>query len=123
MALDQKGGNQPAGAGCRPRHVAVIPDGSRRWAMARALAAHDGYQAGAETGLAVVGWCLGEGVGHLSAFGSSKDNLEQRNIDEVFAIHAAVARFCVEMERLSDVALHVFGSPERLPAASPGRSE
>src|SRR5262249_47783869 len=110
MALDHKGGNQPAGAGCRPRHVAVIPDGSRRWATALSLAARDGYQAGAETGLAVVEWCLAEAVEHLSAFGSSKDNLEQRNVGEVFAIHAAVARFCVEMERFPDVALHVFGS-------------
>ncbi len=104
-----------------PWHVAVIPDGNRRWAAAHGLAMADGYRAGARTGLAVVSWCLDAGVAHLSAFGSSRENLEHRSIEQLVAIHAAVGTLCSEAAVLPGVRVHVFGAPERLPVSVPDR--
>lgn len=109
--------------GSGPWHVAVIPDGNRRWATQHGLAAVEGYHAGLRTGLDVVTWCLEAGVAHLSAFGSSQENLEHRSLDQVVAIHAAVRALCVEAAAIPGVAVHVFGAPERLPAAVPDRAE
>jgi short-chain Z-isoprenyl diphosphate synthase len=107
----------------RPRHVAVIPDGSRRWARERGYPVADGYQAGVRTGLDVLAWCLEAGIPHVSAFGSSRDNLANRSPEEVLAIHAAVRRLCAESADIPGVAVHVFGAPERLPRTVPERDE
>jgi undecaprenyl diphosphate synthase len=103
--------------------MAVIPDGNRRWAAQHGLAAADGYRAGVRTGLAVVTWCLDAGVAHVSAFGSSQENLEHRSAEEVVTIHEAVRALCTQAAAIPGVAVHVFGAPERLPPAVPDRAE
>src|SRR5262245_46226102 len=107
----------------RPRHLAVIPDGNRRWARARGLPAADGYRAGVRTGVEIVAWCLEAGIAHLSAFGSSQDNVDHRSHEEVLAIHAAVRRLCVEAADIPGVGVRVFGAPERLSRTVPDREE
>src|SRR5262245_4083760 len=107
----------------RPRHVAVIPDGSRRWARERGYPVADGYGAGVRTGLDMLAWCLEAGIPHVSAFGSSQDNVANRSPEEVLAIHAAVRRLCAQSADIPGVAVHVFGAPERLPRTVPDRDE
>jgi short-chain Z-isoprenyl diphosphate synthase len=106
-----------------PWHVAVIPDGNRRWAALHGLTTADGYRAGVRTGLDVVRWCLETDVAHVSAFGSSHENLAHRSIEQVVAIHEAVRALCSEAADIPGVAVRVFGSPERLPASVPDRAE
>jgi short-chain Z-isoprenyl diphosphate synthase len=108
-------------AGSGPWHVAVIPDGNRRWATQHGLSVVAGSRAGVRTGLAVITWCLEVGVVHLSAFGSSRDNIQHRSPEQVVAIHAAVHALCTEAAGIPGVAVHVFGAPERLPASVPER--
>jgi short-chain Z-isoprenyl diphosphate synthase len=103
--------------------VAVIPDGNRRWAAQHGLTTADGYRAGVRTGLDVVRWCLEADVAHVSAFGSSHENLAHRSLDEVVAIHEAVGALCSQAADIPGVAVRVFGAPERLPASVPDRAE
>jgi undecaprenyl diphosphate synthase len=103
--------------------VAVIPDGNRRWAAQHGLTVRDGYRAGVRTGLDVVRWCLEAGVAHVSAFGSSQENLAHRSLEQVMAIHEAVRALCAEAADIPGVVVHVFGAPERLPASVPDRAE
>jgi undecaprenyl diphosphate synthase len=103
------------------RHVVIIPDGNRRWASERGLPVAEGYAAGVAPGLAVVAWALDAGIAHLSAYGSSRDNIEQRSAEQVIGIHAAVHALCVETARMPEVAVHVFGAPERIPSFVPER--
>jgi undecaprenyl diphosphate synthase len=98
-----------------PRHLAVIPDGSRRWARTQGLSIEEAYRAGACKALEVVRWCSDAGVEHLSAFGSSRENIEHRRREEIAAIHAAIGRFCTEVQAIPGVALRVFGGPRRAP--------
>jgi undecaprenyl diphosphate synthase len=106
-----------------PRHLAVIPDGSRRYAKKDGVAIADGYRVGARKALEVVHWCLEAGVDHLSAFASSQENVTQRPPEEVCAIHSAVGWFCAEVLAVAGVGLRVFGDPERLPECISERRE
>jgi undecaprenyl pyrophosphate synthase len=95
-----------------PRHLAVIPDGSRRYASKHALSHADAYMAGARMALQVVHWCLHAGIEHLSGFGSSVDNLMHRPPEDRRAIRDAVDWFCSETRTVPGAALAIFGEPE-----------
>ena len=95
-----------------PRHLAVIPDGNRRYANKHALSYADGYMAGARMALQVVYWCLDAGIEPLSGFGSSVDNLTQRPPEDGRTSRDAVDWFCREARAVSGVSLAVFGEPE-----------
>ena len=66
-----------------PTHVAIIPDGNRRWASERDLSALDGHRAGAEVMRAVMPHAADKGVTHVSVWGMSLDNFTKRSISEV----------------------------------------
>ena len=69
-----------------PLHVAIIPDGNRRWARARGLASWEGHEAGAKIFEQLINLALKKGVGCLSLWGSSMDNLIKRPITEKKAL-------------------------------------
>lgn len=104
-----------------PDCLAVIPDGTRRYARKEGLPVADAYRAGARTALAMVDWCLRAGIRHLAAFGSSRENVAHRPAEELLAIHAAVSWFCRQAGEMPDVTLRLFGDVERLPDWIPER--
>lgn len=61
-----------------PRHVGFIPDGNRRWARVRRLAAGDGYAAGVEPGLRLLLACRTLGIPEISVYGFTKDNVRRQ---------------------------------------------
>ncbi|HLC69214.1 MAG TPA: polyprenyl diphosphate synthase [Candidatus Bilamarchaeaceae archaeon] len=65
-----------------PSHLAIIPDGNRRWAKKKKLSTKKGYA----TGIAHIGdvlkWCRASGIHMLSMWGFSMDNF-RRNRQEV----------------------------------------
>ena len=66
-----------------PDHIAIIPDGNRRWARKHQLEVWFGHKKGTE-GLEKLADVMVElGVPHLSFWGSSKDNLKKRSKQEV----------------------------------------
>jgi len=74
----------------RPRHVAVIMDGNRRWAASVGLGRDAGHRAGAETALALVDWCATAGIGELTVWALSLENLD-RSASEVGTISDVAA--------------------------------
>ncbi|MFJ6141847.1 isoprenyl transferase [Kitasatospora sp. NPDC092286] len=60
----------------RPQHVGIMLDGNRRWAR---KAGHDdvreGYRAGGAKATEFLGWCAAAGIGHVTLFMLSDDNL------------------------------------------------
>jgi undecaprenyl diphosphate synthase len=76
-----------------PRHVAVIPDGNRRWARARGLPAAEGHAAGVRA----IGSCaeaaFEEGVEVFTFWWGSPANLTQRDPAEVGAIVDTLSRW------------------------------
>jgi undecaprenyl diphosphate synthase len=65
-----------------PRHIAIIPDGNRRWAKVRGLEPWQGHEAGAETIEALTRKARKLGIQELSFWGSSIENLTKRPILE-----------------------------------------
>ena len=68
-----------------PRHVAVLADGNRRWARTNAPDQDVvvGYQAGADKLREFVDWCAGLGIGVVTLWVLSTDNLTRSDSDEV----------------------------------------
>lgn len=69
-----------------PRHVAIIPDGNRRWAKSRNLKPWQGHEEGAKNFEKIIQKALQKGVECLSIWGSSMDNLIKRPLAEKRAL-------------------------------------
>lgn len=65
-----------------PHHVALIPDGNRRWAKARGLDPWDGHEAGAKNTEKIIEKARELGVRVFSFWGSSMENLTKRPFEE-----------------------------------------
>ncbi|SDS68988.1 polyprenyl diphosphate synthase [Jiangella sp. DSM 45060] len=105
-------------AGRLPRHVAVVMDGNRRWARAAGYTDPSiGHRFGAEHVDHLLGWCSAVGIGHVTVYVASADNLRKRGSDEVDHLMRMVEE--VVALRLADPAhewrLHVAGRLDLLP--------
>ncbi len=69
-----------------PNHVAIIPDGNRRWAKERGIKPWDGHEEGAKNTEKIVRFALSQGINCLTFWGSSIDNLAKRPIKEKRAL-------------------------------------
>ena len=67
----------------RPNHVAIIPDGNRRWAENKGLKSSDGHTEGVKSLRTILDEAIAEGVTYLSAWGTSRDNVLKRSVSEV----------------------------------------
>lgn len=69
-----------------PEHLAIIPDGNRRWAKERGLRPWEGHEAGAENTEKLMHMALEKGVKCITFWGSSVDNLTKRPLEEKKAL-------------------------------------
>lgn len=69
-----------------PLHVAIIPDGNRRWAKKNGMAPWEGHDAGASNFENISKISLEKGVRCLSIWGASLDNLTKRPMEEKKAL-------------------------------------
>lgn len=65
-----------------PRHVAIIPDGNRRWAKERGLKPWQGHEEGARAGELLIKHAYKKGIRCISFWGSSLENLIKRPFEE-----------------------------------------
>ncbi|MEU3405298.1 isoprenyl transferase [Streptomyces sp. NPDC006670] len=60
----------------RPQHVGIMLDGNRRWARQAGHAdVREGYRAGGAKAAEFLDWCAAAGIGHVTLFMLSDDNL------------------------------------------------
>ena len=57
-----------------PRHIGVIPDGNRRWALTQGLSKQDGYSHGVAPGFMLYEMMLKHGVKEATFYGFTRDN-------------------------------------------------
>lgn len=69
-----------------PKHVAIIPDGNRRWAKSKGKKPWEGHEAGAENMEKLVEAAHKIGIDCLTFWGSSVNNLAKRPMDEKRAL-------------------------------------
>jgi undecaprenyl diphosphate synthase len=60
-----------------PKHIAVIPDGNRRWSDEKGLSRQEGYRIGIEHIGDVLKWCKAAGVEIVTMWGFSTDNFKR----------------------------------------------
>jgi short-chain Z-isoprenyl diphosphate synthase len=98
-----------------PHHVAVILDGNRRWASLVGLREPGaGHRRGAEKLGELIGWCEQLGIGELTVWALSNENLS-RTDDEVTALLDVLRRRLPALGEGSARRIRVFGRLEALP--------
>ena len=100
-----------------PAHVAIIMDGSGRWAKKRLLNRINGHEKGSETVRTIVRTCRQIGISYLTLYAFSTENW-QRPKTEVKALMALLKKF-LQSERKemveNNIRLRVIGQLDRLP--------
>jgi len=77
-----------------PKHIAIIPDGNRRWAKKRGLKPWEGHLKGIGDFAQDIAWtAFDAGVEHLTIWGGSYDNLTKRSKIEIRMLNEAYRRF------------------------------
>jgi undecaprenyl diphosphate synthase len=79
-----------------PGHLALIPDGNRRWARARGLGAAEGHRSGIDAVGTIAEHAFARGVEVVSFWWGSPANLTRRAPDEVAGIVGALDRWLRE---------------------------
>jgi undecaprenyl diphosphate synthase len=106
-----------------PNHVAIIPDGNRRWAKQKGLRPWDGHEAGAKNLEKVLRENVDLGVKYVTFWGSSMDNLRKRPWREKKALLDIYRRYFLKLVDSEDihknqVRINVIGKwEEQFPAA------
>lgn len=65
-----------------PEHIAIIPDGNRRWAKERSLSTFEGHKKGYQVGIEIARACRQFGIHTLTFWGFSTENWK-RSKEEV----------------------------------------
>lgn len=103
-----------------PCHVGAIVDGNRRWAKDARRDLESGYQAGAAKVDEFLDWCHELGVGTVTLWVLSTDNL-QRDAGEVASIMAAVQDMVDRLAADGRWQINLLGSLDLLPAEGSAR--
>ncbi len=93
-----------------PQHIAVIPDGNRRWATEQGLKKSEGYQRGLEPGINLYEQCLALGIPELTFYGFTNDNMK-RPAEETLAFRNACVA-AVECMNEKDASILVVGNSD-----------
>jgi short-chain Z-isoprenyl diphosphate synthase len=105
-------------SGLLPRHVAVAMDGNRRWARQQGFDDPGvGHRYGAEHLEDLLQWCAGIGIGHVTVYVASTDNLTKRDSGEVAHLMAMIEEIVAErlMRPGNRWRLHLAGRLDHLP--------
>ncbi len=100
-----------------PRHIAVLADGNRRWARTNAPGRPlvVGYQAGADKLKEFVGWCADLGIGLVTLWVLSTDNLRRAEAAEVAPLLDVIKGLVTELAQTGSYRVQVVGDLNLLP--------
>ena len=79
-----------------PRHIGIIPDGNRRWAVREGMDKADGYDHGIAPGMELFRMCRELGVEEMTFYGFTVDNTKRPS-----AQRRAFTAACVAADRKS----------------------
>lgn len=105
-----------------PEHIAIIPDGNRRWAKQRGLAPWRGHLSGAKTTEKIVRAAFDLGIPCLSFWVGSWENLTKRPQVEINVLFRIYQQYFHKLAKdkgvhQNQVKINIFGRwPEILPA-------
>ena len=104
-----------------PSHVALIPDGNRRWSKLHSFARFRGYDKGIKKFIDFSIWAKGFGVKTLTVWALSTENIKKRSRGELYALYNLYVRTAndprmLEKLRSNGARVMVIGNLNLLPA-------
>jgi undecaprenyl diphosphate synthase len=105
-----------AGAGDRPRYVAIIMDGNARWAASRGLGVTEGHRAGTDALKRAVNVAGDLGIEQLTVYAFSTENWARPDAEVTGIMSLFVERLRQEAPELDDegVRLRIIGRRDRV---------
>jgi short-chain Z-isoprenyl diphosphate synthase len=103
-----------------PRHVGVIVDGNRRWARSFGADSSTGHAAGADNVVRLLQWCEESGVGLVTLWLLSTDNLN-RDENELRPLLAVIEDVSERIAASGRWRLHPMGALDLLPSSTARR--
>jgi tritrans,polycis-undecaprenyl-diphosphate synthase [geranylgeranyl-diphosphate specific] len=103
-----------------PNHIALIPDGNRRWAEKNSLDVWLGHERGAETIDKFLHWCLELNIPQVSLWALSTENLNRpkKELSKILELmHKWIEKYVNDSEIFDkyEVRVKFFGDFKRLP--------
>lgn len=93
-----------------PKHIGIIPDGNRRWAMNNGMTKEKGYNSGLDPGLEVFKLCEKYGIEELTFYGFTVDNTKRPKFQRLAFTKACID--AVEILTKENADLLVIGNYE-----------
>lgn len=102
-----------------PRHIAIIMDGNRRWAMDRGQPLLTGHRAGVDTVRMVLRTCRDLGIQVLTLYAFSTENWKRplAEVEGLWSLVLEVLRHDLPEIMANGVRVKVIGGRDRLPLA------
>jgi short-chain Z-isoprenyl diphosphate synthase len=100
-----------------PRHVGVMLDGNRRWARAAGMSTADGHRKGADKIHDLLSWCEETGVGVVTLWLLSTDNLN-RPAEELVPLLGIIEDAVRSLAAVGRWRVHPVGALDLLPEAT-----
>lgn len=102
-----------------PKHLALIPDGNRRWALRHNLQPWEGHKFGAEKIETLLNWCLELKIPQVSVYVLSTENLNRPEI-EVREVFRLLKQHLLKLEKRDflskcDIRVRFFGDFYKIP--------
>lgn len=103
-----------------PRHLALIPDGNRRWSNSHRLKLFDGYEKGVKKFVDFSVWAKCFGVKTLTVWALSTENIKKRSKMELAALYNLYVRAAGDPQILAmlkdnGASIRVIGNTQLLP--------
>jgi len=86
-----------------PNHIAIVPDGNRRWAKQKRLAPWRGHLVGAEKTKELLRTALDLGIYCLSFWGGSYENLTKRSKIEINVLFKIYQRYLHQLAKAKEI--------------------
>ncbi len=103
-----------------PRHLAIIMDGNRRFALSHGLLITQGHEQGRDKAEELLNWCLETGIRILTIYALSTENLgrPKEEVDRLMELFEKAFRDVAKDERVHrhHIRVRAFGNREVLPA-------
>lgn len=93
-----------------PKHIGIIPDGNRRWAVSNGLSKEMGYASGLIPGVKLFNCCKAAGINEVTYYGFTIDNTKRPSV-QTKAFTKACTK-AVELLSKEDASLLVVGNSE-----------
>ncbi len=110
-----------------PRHVGIILDGNRRYAMERKMDPRWGHEEGAKKLEEVLEWCLSLGIRYVTVYAFSTENIcrSQEEVNHLFKLIERKLREVSNNERIhkNKVKIKILGCKEKMPEKLRGAAE